>query len=190
MPNEAMDSKAREELFVRPLQQSWRFDVLIGVLWLLMCFIPGAAQNRQGKPDLTGTWVFDQGQSYPVSKRLVSSTLTIVHRDPEIRIKTKLTLDGQETAIETVLFSDGRGERNAGYTGRVGYSKTEWDRRTLVMKSSSTYLSSGWTKHYVEETQRWDLSKDGKTLTRRTIRMEWPNNITPIASKAVYRFIL
>ena len=186
-----MDSKAREELFVRPLHKSWRFDVVTAVLWLLMCFIPCAAQNRESKPDLTGTWVFDQGRSYPASKRrLVSSILTIVYRDPEIRIKTKLTLDGQETAIETVLFSDGRGELNAGYTGRIGYSKTEWDGSTLVMKYSNTYLSTGWTKDYVEETQRWGLSKDGKTLTRRTIRMEWPNNITPIASKAVYRFIL
>ena len=185
-----MDSKTRKELFLRHLHQSSRFEFLTAALWLLMCFIPCAAQNRQSKPDLTGSWVFDQRQSYPASKRKpISSILTIVHRDPEIRIKTKLTLDGQETAIETVLFSDGRGERNAGYTGRVGYSKTEWDGRTLVMKYSSTYLSTGWTKHYVEETQRWDLSKDGKTLMRRTTRMEWPNNITPLASKAVYRSI-
>jgi hypothetical protein len=158
------------------------------VLWLLLCFIPCAAQNKQSKPDLSGTWVFDQDRSYPTSKREpVSAILTIVHHDPEIRITTKLTLHGQETVSEVVLYTDGRGEWNAGYTGKLGYSKTEWDERTLVFRHSSTYTAAGWTKHYIEETQRWQLSKDGQNLMRKTVRMEWPNNYTPVAGRTVYR---
>lgn len=102
------------------MRENRRMRHITMVLWLLLCFIPCAAQNKQSKPDLSGTWVFDQDRSYPTSKREpVSAILTIVHHDPEIRITTKLTLGGQETVTEVVLYTDGRGEWNAGYTASL-----------------------------------------------------------------------
>jgi hypothetical protein len=163
-------------------------------LWLLMWVTPCAAQDKKGqpkaqsKPDLSGTWVYDPRQSYPVSRRgPISETLTIMHHEPEIRMRSKLTSGGQEAEAEVVLYTDGRGERNAGYTGRAGYSKTEWDGRALVTRYKSSYTSVGWTRHNVEVTQRWELSKDGKTLIRKTVRRVWPNNSDPGQTIAFYR---
>jgi hypothetical protein len=165
-------------------------------LWLLMWITPCAAQDKQAakaqnKPDLSGTWVYDQRQSHPLSRRgPISETLTIVHHEPEIRIRSKLTSDGQEADTEIVLYTDGRGEQNAGYTGRVGYSKTGWYGRALVTRYKSSYTWAGWRRHDVEVTQRWKLSKDGKTLVRNTVRRVWPNDSDPGQSIAFYRRVV
>ena len=182
-----MYAKDRGELFGRLLRS---IGLVTIVLCLPICLITAAAQNKQNKPDLTGTWEFDQRQSYPASTRgQFSSILTIVQRDPEIRMTTELILEGQETVREVVLYTDGRVEQNVGYTGHAAHRKSEWDGRTLVTKYSRTYTSVGWTKHDIEEIERWQLSKDGKILTRKRIGLEWPNSFGPYLSKAVYRRI-
>jgi hypothetical protein len=165
-------------------------------LWLLMWITPCAAQDKkaakaQNRPDLSGTWVYDPQRSYPVSRRrTISETLTIVHREPEIKVTSRGNVDGQKAEAEVVLYTDGRGEWNAGYTGHVGYTKTEWDGRALVTRHKSSYTSAGWTRYDVEVTQRWELSKDGKSLIRKTVRREWPNNSDPGQSIALYRRML
>src|SRR6266436_364517 len=110
-------------------------------LWLLMFVIPSSAQNMQPQtqtqstPDFSGTWVLDQHQSYPVSKRRkISSILNLAQSDSEIRMTERWTMDGQNLSREVVLYSDGRGPENYGYNGHTCNTKTEWKAKTLVTR--------------------------------------------------------
>jgi len=162
-------------------------------LWLLMFVIPGAAQNEQRQtqtqstPDFSGTWVLDEHQSYPVSKRTkISSILNLAQRDSEIRMTERWTMDGQNFAREVVLYSDGRGAKNYGYDGHTCNAKTEWKAKTLVTRSKCTYTSRNYVAHYEETVDEWRLSKDGNTLTKRTLSLLWPNDLGASWSKQVY----
>ena len=129
-----------------------------------------AAQNAdngagKNKPNLSGTWVLDKSKSAKLDYDL---TLVIVHREPEIKINRMLKAGSEEQVEESLFYTDGRAE----WDSRKGYwdnkSITRWSGAKLVRRSSgSNPLSDGRRNApSIVTTEEWELSKDGKTLTR------------------------
>jgi len=148
-------------------------------LMLLMGLAGGvvAGQKEQpkppGKPDLSGTWAFDKSKSKlgmlertPLANAEV--TLVIVHKDPELKVTQKGSLNGQTSSLDLVYYSDGRGETNPPMFGsREVKSKTKWDGNKLVSKSSTQIpLGRGAAGDvaFIDVSVKRELSEDGKTL--------------------------
>lgn len=146
---------------------------------LLACAAVAAAgddKKKDGKshPDLTGTWQLDRSKSdfglfsdRPLAR--ADSTLVVEHKDPELKIKRTLSLNGQEEVKDFVYYTDERGETNPATLG-VGEvkSKTKWDGDKVLAEASITRKSQS-GPYELNVTQRWQVSSDGKTLTNTTL---------------------
>jgi len=148
-------------------------------LFVMSCLFAGAAAQGDGKkggkshPDFSGTWRIDKAKSdfgefsdRPLSK--ADATLVVEHRDPELKIRRTLSLNGQEEVKEFTYYTDERGETNQATIG-VGEvrSKTKWDGDRVVSEARVTRRSQ--TGPYeLNVTQKWQVSSDGKTLTNTT----------------------
>lgn len=151
---------------------------LLLYLLLLACVATmcAAKDERSAKPhpDLTGTWTRDNKRSSfamlgdsPAAR--ADETLVIVERGPEIKITRTLNFGGRVETQELIYYTDGRGETNPAMLGRVGVkSKTKWDGAKLVSESKLTRESPGGGTFTIDSTEKWQLSADGKTLTRPT----------------------
>lgn len=177
---------------------------LILILWAMSCVVVCAAQDKkssaQSRPDLTGTWVRSsyksnhrgQLESYPV-------TLTVSHKEPELKITRKSVVHGKEKITDGVYYTDGRGERNEaefrsalavgssptsaieqkGANDPQTKSKTKWEGNKLVSRSSSSLEAVG-HRFYIDTAQKRELSADGKTLTITTTIMPGGTAITEV----------
>lgn len=144
---------------------------------LLVSFVTlGAGQSVKNKPDLSGNWklVESPKQNLPNSRMLnAGDTLVVVQHEPEIKMSSKFTVDGQESINELVYFGDGRGETNTGANRNQSVaSVTKWNGNKLTTKYSipiSFRGPTGGTKNgKMEVTQKWEISKDGTKLTQTT----------------------
>jgi hypothetical protein len=145
-------------------------------LLLALCLLASAAagdDRKKSHPDFSGTWRIDRPKSdygewwdKPLAK--ADSTLAVEHRDPELKIKRTLSLNGQEEVRDYAYYTDERGETNQGIFG-VGQveSKTRWDGDKVV--SEAHVERRGRSGPYtLDVTQKWQVSSDGKTLTNTT----------------------
>jgi hypothetical protein len=145
---------------------------------LTLCLLASAAgddKKKEGKshPDFSGTWRIDKAKSdfgefseRPLSK--AEATLAVEHKEPELKIRRTLSLNGQEEVKEFTYYTDGRGETNQATIG-VGEvkSKTKWDGDRVVSEAHVTRRSQ--TGPYeLNVVQKWQVSSDGKTLTNTT----------------------
>lgn len=136
------------------------------VLTSALLFVAGAAVFAQGgKPDFTGTWNLDKEKSEMGGgpgggQRMVSPSMTIEHKDPQLTIKRKFEFQGEERTQELKLTTDGKPNTNEGFRGRSIKSKTHWEGDKLVTESTRE------TPQGTMETKEvYSLSDDGKTLT-------------------------
>lgn len=148
---------------------------LLTVLLTLCLFAVAAAgdDKKRSHPDLSGTWRIDKEKSdfgefsdRPLSK--ADATLVVEHRDPELKVRRTLSLNGQEEVKEFTYYTDERGETNQATIG-VGEvkSKTKWDGDRLVSEAHITRRSQ--TGPYeLNVVQKWQVSSDGRTLTNTT----------------------
>lgn len=144
-------------------------------LWLSVCAAMCAAQeskkSARARPDLSGVWTLDKSRSdfgpfrdSPVAQADV--TWAVAHNEPELKITRRATREGREEVQEFAYYSDGRGELNPSTVGRVGVkTKTKWDGDKLTAISTLTRKTSGGGQLNIDTSERWQLSKDGKTLT-------------------------
>ena len=173
----------------RPLSASLLTTFL--TLCLSVAVAAGDGKKSEGKShrDFSGTWRIDRSKSdygewsdKPLAK--ADSTLVVEHRDPELKIKRTLSLNGQEEVKEFVYYTDERGETNPATLG-VGEvkSKTKWDGDKVWAEARIT--RKGQQGSYdLNVTQRWQVSSDGKTLTNTTLI----RNATDVQQvKLVYR---
>jgi hypothetical protein len=146
---------------------------------LTLCLLASASaqgeKRKEGKshPDFSGTWRIDKAKSdfgefseRPLSK--AEATLAVEHKEPELKIRRTLTLNGQEEVKQFTYYTDGRGETNQATIG-VGEvkSKTKWDGDRVVSEAHVTRRSQ--TGPYeLNVVQKWQVSSDGKTLTNTT----------------------
>ena len=144
-------------------------------LCLLACAAAADAGKMEGKsrPDFSGTWRIDKSKSdfgefsdRPLSK--ADATLVVEHKDPELKIRRTLSLDGREEVKEFTYYADERGETNQATIG-VGEvkSKTKWDGDKVVSEARLTRRGQG-GPYELNVVQKWQVSSDGKTLTNTT----------------------
>lgn len=147
-------------------------------LWIVLGAASCLAQSnlkkppREDKPDLSGVWVLDisRGNFDKFNHELAKGGITLIvsEHEPEIKITRKFRVEGKERTQELIYYTDGRGETNPAMT--IDYlikSKTNWDGRKLVSRSTNSTMTRGHRIH-VDTVERWELSTDGQTLIHTT----------------------
>jgi hypothetical protein len=149
--------------------------VLRSLLFLCLVFGASVAQTKNSsktttRPDLNGVWALDEARS-EIDPRLIEEhdyVLTIVHKEPEIRLTRTFERHGRKLKEETIYYTDGRPEFHS-QTGYNSEPETRWRGKKLVRKvvTSSYGGSSGiFTSLPIVMIEEIELSADGKTLTR------------------------
>lgn len=104
--------------------------------------------------DINGEWV------QRVSNQIIS--LTIEHRDPEIKVTRREVSETKDETEVAVYYTDGRGETNTQH-GQTVKSVTKWKDQTLVFSlSSKSKIGRDWFEQ--KETVKWQIAKDGGSL--------------------------
>ena len=107
-------------------------------------------------------------------------TLTISHKEPELRVSRKTISNGRESTNDAIFYTDGRGETNLSRlrsTIVIGVpnqddlkksselkSKTKWEGGKVVSRSSTPQDVMG-NRFFLEITEARELSSDGRKLT-------------------------
>jgi hypothetical protein len=144
---------------------------------ILLLSFPGWL-GPPSKPNLSGTWVFDEPSSRVsagLSNELKGTIYVIVHSEPKVRIITSADLGGVQMSHEYVYYSDGRGETNT-INGREIESVTKWSGNKLIIKYTTPF-SIGNRQGKVKVTETWQLDNEGRKLTRtisRIVRVDLP----------------
>ncbi len=149
--------------------------VLRTVFFLCLVFGVSVAQTKNSKtttrPDLNGVWALDESRS-EIDPRLRDKeqdyVLTIVHKEPEIRLVKTYEKHGRKLTEESIYYTDGRPEFHS-TTGYASEPETRWRGNKLRRKvvTSPYGGSSGiFTSLPIVMIEEIELSADGKTLTR------------------------
>lgn len=128
--------------------------------------------------DINGDWVMR------VSNRIVS--LTVEHRDPEVRVTRRVISETQDETETSIYYSDGRGETNI-RDGRSIKSVTKWKDNNLVFELSTT-SSVGGDRFEFKESIKWQIAKDGSLIevTKETASSNKGAVIPPKPKTVVY----
>ena len=121
-------------------------------------------------PDLSGVWALDESRS-EIDPRLTDKVqdyvLTIVHKEPEIRLTKTYQQYGSKKTEESIYYTDGRPEYHS-RTGKNSEPVTRWRGNKLVRKSVTAPFGPRMGSFPVETVmiEEFQLSADGKTLSR------------------------
>lgn len=148
-----------------------KLKITTSVALLFLVWVAGAGQTTdksKTRPDLSGVWAFDNSKSkidLKGKEQFADYVLTIVHHEPEIRITRTYKEDGRERSEESIYYTDGRPEVTP--RGKDSEPTTRWQGNKLVRRSvrMSTRAFQNIPTEVVN-TETWQLSADGKTLTR------------------------
>ena len=160
---------------------------------LLSCVTSIArAQNNRNTPNLTGNWRLVESQNSSVSGNQTANrpttTLIIVHQDPEIRMTLQTVVNRRASHVRHTYFTDGRGETNRmPSTNQILSSRTRWRNGEIEIRRSDAVtvrLGGDSTRTVsIEATERWQLSNDGRTLVQ-TITTRLPRGFDARARNA------
>ena len=151
-------------------------NLLRSVFLLCLVFAVSVAQTTSSSktkttPDLSGVWALDESRS-EIDSRLRNKeedvVLTIVHKEPEIRLTKTYQQYGRKKTEESIYYTDGRPEYHS-RTGKDSEPVTRWRGNKLVRKAVTAPRGGvGGTFPTLETvmTEELELSADGKTLTR------------------------
>ena len=148
---------------------------VIFLIWVLLLSAWCAAQDGKGKasatrPDFSGNWVLDHSRSsLGALERALSNaevTLVIAHKEPELKISRKASVNGREQSQILSYYSDGRGETNPPVFGSADIkTKTKWDKTKLVSDASTSINTPRGDAIHIDTSEKRELSADGNTLT-------------------------
>ncbi len=133
---------------------------------LSVCLLlAGAAQpvwagaSQQG--DLAGTWKIDQERT--TADPDLTTQLVINQMGDAIRIDY---YEGKRLAATEKFIADGRSRER--YQTRLGkgFARARWEKGALVITTDVALDNEGLQSYSTVE--RWMVSKDGKTLTKKT----------------------
>jgi hypothetical protein len=132
-----------------------------------ICVSQDADTKKKAKPDLSGVWVLGSltsDEEVRAKDKMTDYVMTIVHREPEIRITAEFKQGGREVKTENDYYTDGR---------RVSFRDpdvaTRWRGTKLVMASSfRPTVNRIIAPQGIVTTVEWEISADGQTLTRTT----------------------
>ncbi len=129
--------------------------------------------GQSARPDFSGTWRLDKSRSGNGTTKFDFDelTITVVHRDPELRITKRKVVGGNVTTEEFVHHTDGRGDKALTSTpGQNLQTKAMWKKDRLHFVHTESERVGG-RFIYFDVTDWWELSKDGREI-RQTTRVE------------------
>lgn len=130
-------------------------------------FCLGQSKN-DNKPNFSGTWQLTDTKN---AARIdgYKETRIVVYQEPEIKITIKFNKNNNEKTSETKYYSDGRGETNPSISdNQIFNTKTKWDGKALKVQRTKEITAPDNTKIKLTIIEKWEISKDGKTLTETT----------------------
>lgn len=144
---------------VHPARRSLLFLLLLG-LSCATCYVVDAQQRENQKPSFAGTWRLDKSRE--AEESVGDFIMVIDHNDPEIKFTR--TFKSQLYSRKDVLtyYTDERGEENSD-NGSISKSKTKWDGRSIMTKSSDMMRIAG-DRVDIFRTDKWQMSDDAKIL--------------------------
>ncbi len=134
------------------------------------------AQEKQDKPNFSGTWKITAAASDPFTSPQFAvvqdaKTLTVTATSQMGDIKTPFNLDGTETRAPL--------DFNGTMIDRV--TKAAWNGTRLVLTTISEFNGQSF-----ESKQVWSLNSDGTLLVEST-RPDFQGGGAPVTSKATYK---
>jgi hypothetical protein len=127
--------------------------------FFLLC-VPAAMLFAADKPNYSGHWVVDLAKSdfgmMPPPEKLERD---IDHKDPDMKIKTVQKGQRGESTTESKYTTDGK-ETTIQMRGRDAKVIAKWDGAKLIVASKSEFNGAE-----ISQTETWNLSADGKTLS-------------------------
>jgi hypothetical protein len=142
---------------------------LAALLIIFAATVCEAQKNRKDaepKPDFSGTWILDESQSFvrTDSGRISDYTLTIEHREPEIKMAKRFKVGNKDYSIDTIYYTDGRPEYDSQAKKWDSSPEIKWSGKKLVRRTRVFAELSARIQIVTDEI--WSLSEDGQTLTR------------------------
>ena len=156
------------------MNSSRRLAFLLVVSGLLGPIVAPAQETAPpDKPNFSGRWRMEKDKSNFAGFHMPDLVVQVVdQRGVTLNVHTVETIGKQTTTNDVSYFTDGTVSNNV-INGRQAASKAFWDGKVLNVRTS-VKDSDGQQVLVMED--RWDLSDDGKTLTRTS------HNITPKGS--------
>ncbi len=115
------------------------------------------ACQAAGSPNFSGHWKLNVEKSKLDDP--FQEERTIDHKDPEVSVHMKASVDGEEQESDIKFTTDGK-ETKTMVDGDPLFTKAHWDGNALVCDSTSIGDTDTTELH-----DRWSLSEDGKRLT-------------------------
>jgi hypothetical protein len=145
---------------------------------------PLSIEYRCEQPNLSGNWRIKRDDTSTINDGYTRdlSDMSIVQRDPEIKIRRRVDKILRGSIFDFIYYGDNRGEINQSFNGTEVKSKTSWNGRSLIirykMKMDFDKIAEvrDWVRaSEVDVVEKWEISKDGKMLTHRVNVYGMPN---------------
>jgi len=148
--------------------------VTVAFVGLLLCCLTVVAAD---KPDFSGNWKLnvDKSDFGPMPKP-EKADYTIVHKDPEMNVKSVAVGSMGEMTNEVKILTDGTEFTNT-VRGQEVKGTAKWDGKTLVVTQKLEIQGTA-----ITFIQKWTLSDDGKSIVQE-VNISTPQG--EVAQKAV-----
>jgi hypothetical protein len=148
--------------------------VTVAFVGLLLCCLTLVAAD---KPDFSGNWKLnvDKSDFGPMPKP-EKADYTIVHKDPEMNVKSVAVGSMGEMTNEVKILTDGTEFTNT-VRGQEVKGTAKWDGKTLVVTQKLEIQGTA-----ITFVQKWTLSDDGKSIVQE-VNISTPQG--EVAQKAV-----
>ena len=148
--------------------------VTVVFVGLLLCCLTVVAAD---KPDFSGNWKLnvDKSDFGPMPKP-EKADYTIVHKDPEMNVKSVAVGSMGEMTNEVKILTDGTEFTNT-VRGQEVKGTAKWDGKTLVVTQKLEIQGTA-----ITFIQKWTLSDDGKSIVQE-VNISTPQG--EVAQKAV-----
>lgn len=137
----------------------------ISFIFILIFTFTATAQTgkSKAKPDFSGTWILDKTKTKKID---FDWTLILEHREPQMKITSNLVSKGVKKTEERILYTDGRTVSNVRVGSELASQEFSWAGKSLIRESLMRRSAENLYGRINEGTsEKWELSKDGKTLT-------------------------
>jgi hypothetical protein len=141
---------------------------------LLLCCLTVVAAD---KPDFSGNWKLNVEKSdFGPMPKPEKADYTIVHKDPEMNVKSVAVGSMGEMTNEVKILTDGTEFTNT-VRGQEVKGTAKWDGKTLVVTQKLEIQGTA-----ITFVQKWTLSDDGKSIVQE-VNISTPQG--EVAQKAV-----
>ena len=148
--------------------------VTVVFVGLLLCWLTVVAAD---KPDFSGNWKLNVEKSdFGPMPKPEKADYTIVHKDPEMNVKSVAVGSMGEMTNEVKILTDGTEFTNT-VRGQEVKGTAKWDGKTLVVTQKLEIQGTA-----ITFVQKWTLSDDGKSIVQE-VNISTPQG--EVAQKAV-----